>query len=578
MSKVIPLLGEDGPTRHVALQALLIVAHHGGLPVVEELATYNGLLTKLIHDYSDDEHTPKMAIAVLASINWFIFCQVDPPSSSLTKRMSLPDVIRTAIAMLRAPLNPERSVLLHALHILVAPTEQHSDECRANPSLMSVLAAVTRSKSLSARITAVYGLMGVHQSKSDSERTRFRLLEVLRSSSLKQHLGRLLLGTGWSYTIDLVKDLNAYTLLLKKLAQPTCDLYAVGKGLADLVQRQDYVVSELLDDRNTGRDSVYFPEWLEQFISCTRELRTRAASDADRDLADVLEMKVLILRGRVTEAKALGRRAIVRNPGLAYAYYVVARGPPTEEGLRVAKLGLRCSCAPSFTRSQLLWVSLEFAARIGLTVHGISDDSDPRVLSLFSSALKDARTFMAEVPWDHPSTRIVVSWTILLIILLQRPGHEQELKASIGTQTAWRTNPADPISHSRLAYSLGRSPSSQPTLGTTTLMCNCDELKNSSVKNTIAVSTIGTIWWTVSVAETWMPAIAPPSWTLTTSLGLVSCKVARAGRKDPIGWAKTSSTGVHGAGKQVHGRRSASGVTLRCTFASFTVQSRGGFH
>ncbi|KAI1783860.1 hypothetical protein LXA43DRAFT_902748, partial [Ganoderma leucocontextum] len=402
----------------------------------KELATYNGLFIKLINDYPDDEHTVKITIAVLSTVQWFIFCQVDPPSSSLIKRMSLPDVVRAAVAVLRPPLNPERSVLLHALQLLVAPTEHCSDECRANPSLMSILAAVTRSKSLSARITAVHGLMGVHPSKFESQRTRFPLLEVLRSSSLKHHLGRLLLGAGQSYTIDLIKDLNAYSLLLKKLAQPTCDLYAVGKGLADLVQRHDYVVSELVDDTNTGRVSVYFPEWLERFVSCARELRTRATSDADRDLADVLEMKVLILRGRVTKAKALGKRAIVRNPSLAYAYYVVARGSPTEEGLRVAKLGLRCSRASSFTRSQLLWVALEFAARIGLTLHGTSDDSDPRVPSLFSSALKDARTFMAEAPWDHPSTGIVLSWMILLTLTLFSPQSTRRQLGQIAELTA----------------------------------------------------------------------------------------------------------------------------------------------
>lgn len=431
MSKVMPLLGQDVPTCHVALQALLIIAHHGGLPVMEELATHNGLFIKLINDHSDDAPSLKVAINVLATVYWSIFCQVEPPSASLIGQMSLQDVVRTAVAVLRPPLNPECPVLLHALELLVAPTEHCSDECRADPTLMSILATVTHSKSLRARITALHGLMGVHQSKSGYQHTRFWLLEALRSSGFKTQLGLLILRGERSYTIDLVKDLNTYTSLLKDLAQPTCDLYLVGRGLADLVQRHDSVVSELIDDRNTGQVSVYFPEWLERFGACARELCTRAVTDSDHDLADILEMKVLILSGSLDEAKALGKRAIIRNPGLAYAYYIVAHGSPTEEGLRVAKLGLRYCLAPSFIRGQLLWIALEFAARIGFTLHNPSDNLDPRVPSLFFSALKDARMFIAEVPRDHPSMRIVFSWIILLLILLQQPGHEQELEVWI---------------------------------------------------------------------------------------------------------------------------------------------------
>ncbi|KAI1782525.1 hypothetical protein LXA43DRAFT_905543 [Ganoderma leucocontextum] len=70
------------------------------------------------------------------------------------------------------------------------------------------------------------------------------------------------------------------------------------------------------------------------------------------------------------------------------------------------------------------------AARAALILQGASVDLYPRVQSLVSSALTDARTFLAEVPRDHPSTGNVLNWVILLTMLLQKPEHAQEVESA----------------------------------------------------------------------------------------------------------------------------------------------------
>ncbi|KAI1786008.1 hypothetical protein LXA43DRAFT_1099669 [Ganoderma leucocontextum] len=300
---------------------------------------------------------------------------------------------------------------------------------------MPILAAITRSKSFGARATALNGLINLHQPPPcDKPPTvsPLRLTEALFEDFPPHILSALLpRDPPHSYSFTLFLDFCDYAQLVEKLAQPTCDLYAFGKELAELTQRHDFAVNELIDDRDSVPESVYFPGWLEKFMSCAHELRRRATSESDRDLADVLDMKVLILRGDFTKARELGKKVVVRSPGLAYVYYVMTRGASTPAALRAAKEGLRCISASPFTRSQLLWVAVEMAARAGFTLQGASVDLYPRVQSLASSALADAQAFLAEVPRDHPATGNVLNWVILLTILLHQPGHMQEFESAL---------------------------------------------------------------------------------------------------------------------------------------------------
>ncbi|KAI1784036.1 hypothetical protein LXA43DRAFT_902415 [Ganoderma leucocontextum] len=422
MSKVTPLLGPDADTRNVVLQALLVIVDHGGLSAMEEVAVYNGVLARLVEDHPQDHHTVGLATGVMVAIVRLIFTHVEPPSSSMTERMSLPAVLRATVGVLRSPL-PPRFPLPHALQLLACPTQHCPDVCRANPSLLPILVAITRSNRLSARIAAVNGLIGLHKTTSTQtpDITPLRLLDVLRSGRLCNYI-----DPEQSYTVSVVEDLWTYARLTAEAAKSTCDFYAVGVQLAQLVQRNDYAVTELFDDG--AEDSAYLPGWLHALEACVHAVRTRGLA-SDFDSSEVLEMKLLALQGKSEEARALGKRAVARNPGLAYAYYIMARGASAEEGLRAAKDGLRCGGASQFTRSQLLWIAVEAAARTALTLQGSSVNLCSGVASLFSSALKDAQTFLDETPRDHPSIDCILTWKILLLILLRVEGHEEELKA-----------------------------------------------------------------------------------------------------------------------------------------------------
>ena len=432
MTKVIPLLGQDSSTRHVTLRALFVIAHHGGPSVSQELATFIGLLTTLVEDYSDDDDTVTVGITIMVPIFRCLFSRASAVTRTLVHQTSLSTVLQTTVTLLRPPLTPGRCILPDALQLLVAPTGSCPDECRANPALMPILAAVTHSNSFGAHAAALNGLLNLHQPPPCDEPSAvspLRLTEVL-FDDFPPHILSALLPTHpqQSYSFNLLLNLCEYAQLVAKLAEPIRDLYAFGKELAELTQRHDFVVTELIDDRDAVPDSVYFPEWSETFMLSAHELRRRATSESDCDLADVLEMKILLLRGDFIKARELGQQAVVRNPGLAYAYYVMTRGAPTPAALRAAKEGLRCLNSSPFTRSQLLWVAVEMAGRAGLVLQGASVDLYPRVQSLASSALADAQTFLAEVPRDHPATGNVLNWVILLTILLQKPGHMQDFQ------------------------------------------------------------------------------------------------------------------------------------------------------
>ncbi|KAI1789517.1 hypothetical protein LXA43DRAFT_1096257 [Ganoderma leucocontextum] len=170
----------------------------------------------------------------------------------------------------------------------------------------------------------------------------------------------------------------------------------------------DCAVTKLFDDG--AEDSAYLPGWLHALETCVHAVRTRGLA-SDFDSSEVLEMK--LLEGKSEEARALGKRAVARNPGLAYAYYIMARGTSAEEGLRAAKDGLRCGGASQFTRSQLLWIAVEAAARTALTTRLIRQFAFRRGVTLLL-CVEDSQTFLDETPRDHPSIDYILTWKLLL--------------------------------------------------------------------------------------------------------------------------------------------------------------------
>ncbi|KAI9068810.1 hypothetical protein FKP32DRAFT_1754236 [Trametes sanguinea] len=438
----MPLLDLDS-TRHVALQALTVVTHHGGLPARQEIARYNDVLVEVMQNHPDDPKVAELAVVTIAHATESVVACEETPDPRLVRAAAIRPVLEATLAALRRP-TYSHVMHTHALGLLTACPQHCPQECKAVPSLLNFFAAMTRSKNINARAASFTGILRLPIAEAEFEQSHFdpnRFLAIYHRG-LPKHLSDILVDYGVenSELSVTTKSTADYQRAMLQTLQDR-DMYALGKKLVDLIQRNEFAISEggfqmegpggtlsFADKTQTG---LPFTRWTDALPLCATALRAKR-TPADLDAADILEMKFYMTRGRLPEAIALGHTALKRNRDLAYAYYIVSMGADVEEGLRAVKKGLKCKKISPFVRFQMLWRAVGHAAQRGLTTLTDAAEGDMQAraegTAYLMSAWEDSKTYISEAPPDGRHMLAVLSWYVFVTILIRGPELSEDLR------------------------------------------------------------------------------------------------------------------------------------------------------
>ncbi|KAI0765241.1 hypothetical protein C8Q74DRAFT_1205823 [Fomes fomentarius] len=431
LSKILPLLEYDS-TRHMALNALTVVTHHGGVNARGEIAKKNGVLLQLIQAYPEDAKVLELATVTMAHATGAVLAVDDVPSTSIVKEIQVRSVLKTTVEGIQKPF-ASHYMIDHALGLLTSATRHCPQDCRAIPSMLPLLVAFLRSANLTARCTALGGLIRLTANESEPDRQNFdphKLIAAVRRGFPENLSDQMMdYGPDRCVTTLTLKCSADYQRAMMRAAQDH-DLYALGRTLGGLIQRTEFSISEGMfqTDGPGGRMETIdvglpFTMWTDALPHCAKALRAKG-SPADLDLADVIELKYFIIRQRIPDVIALGQRAVERNPELAYAYYAISMGADHEQGLRAVKKGLKCKNVLPFVRNYMLWRAVEHAGDLGVTVLQEAKEGDSRHaegVAFLMSAWEDAKTFAAEAPPDNRHMGTIVNWYIILTIAIKGP-------------------------------------------------------------------------------------------------------------------------------------------------------------
>ena len=425
----MPLL-EFESTLHLALNALTMVTHHGGLEARQAIARQNKALVKAIHDHPDDPKVAELAIVTMDHATEAFVTAENRPRLADLKEIVIQSVLQTTVDVFRRPAI-SHELFTHGFGLLSAATHHCPKECRAVPGLLTLLAAFLRSNSINMRATAMGGILRLPISSCEPEAQHFDLARMM--AAVERGPPDHLLDILYDYGIDRSEVFVStavsvdYQNAMTQAAHDR-DLRALGRKLAGLILRTEFSVSEggfqTADGRPMGIPGLPFSRWTDALPLCAAALRERAdGSPGDLDAADVVELKFLNMRQRVPEALAHARAAQRRNPRLAYAYYIESMGADAAGGLRAVKKGLRCPGLTPFLRCQMLWRATGHAGREGLRILQEARDEDKEAraegAAFLVSAWEDAKTFIAEAPPDTRHMLGMLGWYVLLTIVVR---------------------------------------------------------------------------------------------------------------------------------------------------------------
>ncbi|EIN09007.1 hypothetical protein PUNSTDRAFT_143642 [Punctularia strigosozonata HHB-11173 SS5] len=434
LSKLVPLLDSE-TCRHLALRSLATMTHHAGVDARVQIACYTRKLLKLMKDRPDDYTTQELSVVVIGhAVSAVIYDGDKSPDLKALKDFNLTETIQT---MLESAKKPGGSAYLigHALHLVESATYNCPEEYDKNPSATKFLVAFLRSDDLSIRASVLGALLRLHAKKNEYDRTQYdpqKIMAAVSSGKWPPHVNDAMMDYGPMRcdVFVMLKTMNEFQRTMINVVQ-THDFYNLGKTLAEFITRTEFSVAEgRFEAQNAstgewekdGSVGLPFTLWSEALPHAAKVIKEKGKAD-EAYMADILELKFLVMRQRVHDAIPKAHTAILRNPDVAYFYYVVSLTADHEVGLRYAKKGLRCKKGLTpFVKTALLNRSVEHAGDLGITalleshIHGHKWEEG---IAFLMSAWEDAKVYMTEAPPDARNMKTVINWYIVLTLAIK---------------------------------------------------------------------------------------------------------------------------------------------------------------
>ncbi|KAI1787063.1 hypothetical protein LXA43DRAFT_1064643 [Ganoderma leucocontextum] len=442
LQNVLSLL-EYEDTRSISLETLLAFTYYKGRPsnaIPRELASQHRALSNLINVHSHDPRAIEVAVSILAHATISALDAFRLPNSPIPQEILFLPTHPFVISALRNPANHRSGLLTHALQLLISPIECFPEACQRVPSLPSLLVSFLRSKDISTRALALVRIFNLSRVSAEPDQQNLQLGDLRNAlcGTVPQpqafaDLSReeFLQSLSNSHAMNLYRGSTEHLNAMAKAAHDH-DFYTLGHTLSNLFQRSQSAVEgswKEFEEEVGVPISPTSPFTLcsDTLPECARALREKGAP-SDLAAADIIEMKFLIVRGRLGEAIVHASRVLEREPRMSFAYYVIGLGKHLEDSFSAAREGLRCPDVTPFLREHLLWRSIDLATRKALTImvqtttEGEVSSRRQESLSLLLSAMEDAETFVQDMPCDTPLLLTVLGWIVLLTVVLR--GHQ----------------------------------------------------------------------------------------------------------------------------------------------------------
>ena len=210
----------------------------------------------------------------------------------------------------------------------------------------------------------------------------------------------------------------------------TRDLVDLGRSLARSITQTEFAIGDgyyQATNERTGRVESFdtglpFTKWRDALPHCAEALQATGYT-SDLDMADILHIKHLIIIRKPREAIPHAKAAIIRSPHISYFYYPMTLVDEKEEGLRYAKKGMKCKSTSNFLHFGMMKRAIEFAGDLGIISVANKPPGAEKELGVafLTSAMEDAKLFIANAPPDSRHMQEVIDWYMLLTITLKGP-------------------------------------------------------------------------------------------------------------------------------------------------------------
>lgn len=434
MKKLFPLL-ERNHTRHMALVALATITHCGGTKVHTEIAKHTPVLVKVMRENTSDPKLLELAIiAISHAVQAVLLAVEEPPDPKLVKQIGLKDMLDVVLESMRYPWISSLAVS-HAIPLLGSPALYCWDVALKHPDLLNFLAACLRCEDVGVRCDAMGAFFRLHSHDAKEDTTTIdprRLIESYDSGAFKRpRIEDAIVKYG-------LQDTNIFNTVLATRSFQSAMLKAVenrnlvdlGRTLARLVVQNEFAIGDgyyqAINER-TGRPEIFdtglpFTRWRDALPHCAEALQG-TGYDSDLDFADILQIKYLIMNRKPREAVPRAKAAIERSPHISYFYYPMTLVADMEEGLRYAKKGMKCRSTSKFVHFGMMKRAIVFAGNLGIDTVITKPVGGGKELGVafLTSAMEDAKDFIANAPPDSRHMQEVIDWYMLMTITLKGP-------------------------------------------------------------------------------------------------------------------------------------------------------------
>lgn len=403
-----------------------MITHHGGINARKEIAKQIPTLIRVMKENPHDPSVIELSVVTMShAISAVVFTD-ELPHRKILQLIDIRDVLEVTLENMRKQL-ATHYMMNHAIPLLAGPTLHCPDVCKDYPPLLKFLTACLRSNDLTIRCAAIGGLIRLHHQEAKPERVFHDPMKLVAciKKGFPDNIVDIMMDYGL-YRCDTYATLAAtrdFQQAMMTVVQ-THDLLTLGRNLASLIVKTEFSVADgyfETENPRTGKrerldTGLPFKSYSESLPVCAKELR-KTGKAQDLDFADVIDLKYLIIRQRIPEAIAIAKKAIERNPEIAYFYYAITLGADDEDGLRYAKKGLKAKHITHFNKFAMLYRAVEHAGNMGVTKlqeASVGDKNWEEGYAFLASALEDSKTFMQEGPPDSRHMQNMLNWYIIL--------------------------------------------------------------------------------------------------------------------------------------------------------------------
>lgn len=155
--------------RHIALQSLTTITHHGGTSARAEIARLTPTLVKIMQEHPDDEEIAELITVTLSHSIIAVTDVEELPDPKLIKLFNIPVTLATICDALRKPW-ASVYMITHTESLISNMAYHCSKEVRAYPPAVTFLTALLRSEDIALRCSSLLAFWRLLAKETEQDR------------------------------------------------------------------------------------------------------------------------------------------------------------------------------------------------------------------------------------------------------------------------------------------------------------------------------------------------------------------------------------------------------------------------